>query len=62
MRKYARLVAKRNLKKQGYTQVCKKMADGKSQFAKVWREFCDMGAVTKQKVKRKRLFNRLLGR
>lgn len=34
-----RMVAHRNMKKAGYTQINKKEADGTSKFAKMWRDF-----------------------
>lgn len=39
MRKLKRSVARHNMLRAGYTQLNKKDADGKSKFAKLWRNY-----------------------
>lgn len=39
MRKLKRSVARHNMKAAGYTQLNKKGADGRSKFAKLWRQY-----------------------
>ena len=39
MRKLMRSVARHNMKQAGYTRLNKKGADGKSAFAKFWKQY-----------------------